>query len=56
LDHAPAAAERFVESLKDNRCARNAQARGEEIYSADSVGKPASVQERQPPSMEMEFL
>ena len=56
LDHAPAVSQRPVESLKDNHCTQNAQARGEDFYSVDSVGKPASVQERQPPSMEMQFV
>src|SRR6202035_4079272 len=52
LDHPPAVSQRPVESFKDNRCTPNAQARREDFYFVDSVGKPASVQERQPPSIE----
>jgi hypothetical protein len=32
------------------------QARGEKYYSVFSVGKFASVQARQPPSIEMQFV
>ena len=56
LDHAPAVSQRLIESIEDNRCTPNAQARREDFYFVDSVGKPASVQERQPPSIEMQFL
>jgi hypothetical protein len=37
-------------------CPQNAQVRGEKYYSVFSVGKFASVQARQPPSMEMQFV
>jgi len=56
LDHAPAVSQRPVESYKDKHCTQNAQARPERFYSAGSVGNPASVQERQPPSMEMQLV
>jgi hypothetical protein len=56
LDHAPADSHRPVGSSKDKHSTQNAQARGEEFYFVASVGKPASVQERQPPSMEMQFV
>ena len=56
LDHAPAVSQRPVESYKDKHCTQNAQARGERFYSVVSVGKPTSLQERQPPSMEMQFV
>jgi hypothetical protein len=56
LDHAPAVSQRPVESYKDKHCTQYAQGRGEEFYSVVSVGKPASLQERQPPSMEMQLV
>ena len=56
LDHAPAVSQRPVESYKDKHCTQNAQARPERFYSGGSVGNPASVQERQPPSMEMQLV
>jgi len=56
LDHAPAGIKRLSNPYKINVARETRKGTAKFYSSAFSVGKPASVQCRQPPSMEMQFV